>query len=444
MYAYDVIAAKRDGRELTDAEIRYFIDGVTTGTIPDYQISAWLMAVYLRGMNARETRDLTLAMRDSGRRLDLTEIADRYGCPVLDKHSTGGVGDKTTLVIAPILAAAGVPMLKMSGRGLGFSGGTIDKLEAIPGFRTGLGVEEARQQVLKIGAAVIAQTGDLAPADKILYALRDVTATIESIPLIAGSIMSKKLAAGGQRIVLDVKVGRGSFMPTLERAEELARMLVDIGNGAGIPTIAVLTAMDEPLGYTVGNALEVREAIRTLRSSSEAEPRFRALCIELAAHGLMAVGKATEVPAALALVEQLLDTGAALAKFTAIVREQGGPDGIDAIETVLPKASLTHPVLAESEGVVIGLDAAQVGRLAMRLGAGRATKNAKIDLAVGVELHSKIGSTVVAGQPVATLHLRAQDRSLAAALASELLTAYRIDASAPVQSCAGPILAVID
>lgn len=406
MNASDVIAHKRDGLELTPEEIGLFVRGVSDGTIPDYQTSAWLMAAYLRGMTARETLSLTLAMRDSGRRIDLSDLPNG---PALDKHSTGGVGDKTTLVVVPILAAAGVPVLKMSGRGLGFSGGTIDKLEAIPGFRTGLTVEEACAQVRTCGAAIIAQSPELAPADKALYALRDVTATIDSIPLIAASIMSKKLAAGAGSILLDVKVGRGAFMKTRDRAEALARAMVDIGRQAGTPTRAVLTAMEEPLGRAVGNALEVREAVGLLRGDADPDPRFRALCLALAAHGLVAAGRAPDPAAGAAVVESLLAQGAAARKWVEMVRAQGGPASLEALYDSLPCAAREISVQARGSGTVLRIDAEQIGLLSMRLGAGRAHKEDRIDPAVGVVLFRKVGSTVRAGDTLAVLHLRAQD-----------------------------------
>lgn len=417
----DIIAKKRDGAELTAEEIRFFVQGVTNGEIPDYQASAWLMAVFLRGMTPRETLDLTLAMRDSGKTIDLS---DSDGL-TLDKHSTGGVGDKTTLVVVPILAAAGVPMLKMSGRGLGFSGGTVDKLESIPGFRTGLTIEEAKAQIRRIRAALIAQSSELAPADRVLYALRDVTATVESLPLIASSIMSKKLAAGASRIVLDVKVGHGAFMKTQAQARALAQTMVDIGNGAGVPTSAVLTAMEEPLGFAVGNALEVREAITTLQDGRRGEAGFRILCLELAAHGLMAVGKARDRAEGLAQAKQILESGAAAEKFAEIVAAQGGPRPLEAIETALPVAPIKHEVRAEKSGVVIELNAESVGRLAMEMGAGRASKTDTIDPAVGIVLHAKRGDAVASGDSLATLHLSAEKASQAETFTAALRAAYR-------------------
>ncbi|HLV80768.1 MAG TPA: thymidine phosphorylase, partial [Chthonomonadaceae bacterium] len=404
MNPVEIIARKRDGAELTAEEIGGFVRGVTDGCIADYQVSAWLMAVYLQGMTARETRDLTLAMRDSGAKIDLSGLKNG---PALDKHSTGGVGDKTTLIVVPMLAALGVPMLKMSGRGLGFSGGTVDKLESIPGFRTNLSVGEAKAQVERIGAALIAQSKELAPADGILYALRDVTATIASIPLIASSILSKKLAGGAQRIVLDVKVGRGSFMKTRAQAESLARTLVDLGKEAGVPTSAALTAMDEPLGRMVGNALEVREAILVLQNDPESEPLLRALCVELAGHGLLAVGKAATQEEGNALAERALVSGGAAAKFAEIIAAQGGPDGCAAILAALPQSPLQREVPAGCEGVVAALDAEVIGRLAMEMGAGREKKGERIDPAVGIALHAKTGDNVTRNDSLATLHLKA-------------------------------------
>ena len=421
MNIIEIIAKKRDGGALDAAEIRFVVQGVTDGDLPDYQVSAWLMAVFLRGMSERETLDLTLAMRDSGERVDLSDLPNG---PALDKHSTGGVGDKTTLVVVPILAAAGVPMLKMSGRGLGFSGGTVDKLESISGFRADLSIAEAKAQVRSVGAALIGQSQRLAPADKALYALRDVTATVESVPLIAGSIMSKKLASGGQRIVLDVKVGRGAFMKDLEQARILARTLVRIGNAAGVPTSAVLTGMDEPLGYMVGNALEVREAIQTLQNAPRSEPRFRRLCLDLAAHGLEAVGKAQTHAEAEERVEELLASGQAAAKFARIVHAQGGPATCDEILQVLPVAPVRHTLTAQQAGTISGLDAQTIGKLSVQMGAGRQAKTDVIDLAVGIELHAKIGDTVETGAALATLHVGSENAARVEEWAESLRSAY--------------------
>jgi len=454
--AVEIISKKRDGGELSADEIRFIISGVTNGAVPDYQAAAWLMTVFLRGMSRRETLDLTIAMRDSGATVDLSDLANG---PALDKHSTGGVGDKTSLVVVPILAAAGVPILKMSGRGLGFSGGTIDKLEAIPGFRTNLSVNAARDIVVGVGAVMIAQSSQLAPADKILYSLRDVTATIESIPLIASSIMSKKLAAGGQRILLDVKCGKGAFMKTRERAELLAQELVAIGNGAGVPTVAVLSAMDEPIGYAVGNALEVREAIaamqpRTIQSRAEMRSRgeesamedqgsispglpvspspgvpstlFLDLCIQLAAYGLVSVGKAASLDEACAIAAGLVDSGAALRKFVELVAAQGGPDNADTILASLPKAALTIDVNARAEGYIVSVDAEAIGKLAVEMGAGRFKKSDGIDHAVGIILRCKTGAPVRQDTVLATLHLRDMDVPHGSRLADRLRAAYLI------------------
>ncbi len=424
----DVIAKKRDGGELSREEIAFVIAGVTDGSLPDYQVSAWLMAVFLRGMSERETLDLTLAMRDSGECIDLSDLPNG---PALDKHSTGGVGDKTTLVVVPILAALGVPMLKMSGRGLGFSGGTVDKLEAIPGFRADLTVEEAKAQARRIGAALIGQTPSLAPADKILYGLRDVTATVESIPLIASSIMSKKLASGGQRLVLDVKVGRGAFMKTLAQARELAQTLVRIGNGAGVPTSAVLTLMDEPLGRAVGNALEVREALELL-IKGQGEPRFERLCIDLAVHGLLAAGKETDETEALVQVRKALAYGQAAAKFAEIAAAQGGPNTPEAILASLPVGLIQQQVQTDQSGVVIGLDAEIIGRLSVEMGAGRQAKTDAIDPAVGLVLHAKTSDAVTSGITLATLHVRAADNGRVEEWAQTLRSAYTLTADANV------------
>ena len=416
----ELIAKKRDGGELSREEIQFVIVGVTDGTLRDYQISAWLMAVFLRGMSEEETLNLTLAMRDSGERIDLSDLPNG---PALDKHSTGGVGDKTTLVVVPILVALGIPMLKMSGRGLGYSGGTVDKLEAIPGFRTDLTVDEAKAQVKEIGAALIGQSASLAPADKILYGLRDVTATIESIPLIAASIMSKKLASGGQRIVLDVKVGQGAFMKTTAQARELAQTLVRIGNGAGVPTSAALTRMDEPLGRSVGNALEMREALQMLMNV-ESEPKFLQLCIELAMHGLAATGLAIDKEEAFDTVYETLSRKWAAEKFAEIVAAQGGPGTPDAILKSLPIAPIQQKVFGEVGGLVTGLNAETIGKLSVEMGAGRQTKTDIIDPAVGIVLYAKTGDFVPPRTPLATLHIRAGDEAKVEGWMQTLRSAY--------------------
>lgn len=428
MNIIEIIAKKRDSGALSEAEIRFVVRGVTSGDLPDYQISAWLMAVFLRGMSGEETLALTLAMRDSGERVDLSDLPNG---PTLDKHSTGGVGDKTTLVVVPILAAAGVPMLKMSGRGLGFSGGTIDKLDSIKGFRSDLTIAQAKAQVRKVGAALIGQSAMLAPADKALYALRDVTATVESVPLIASSIMSKKLASGGERIVLDVKVGSGGFMKTREQARTLARELVRIGNQSGVPTSALLTNMEEPLGDMVGNALEVREAVRTLQNHPDTEPRFRNLCVELAAHGLLAVGKVESEAEGRERAAELLESGQASAKFAEIIHAQGGLSTCDKIVASLPVAPVRCKVLARQEGIIMGLDAETVGRLSVQMGAGRQTITDAIDLAVGIELDVKIGDVVQAGMSLATLHTAEKDAARVQEWSEILYSAYTYSETPP-------------
>ncbi|HLJ53972.1 MAG TPA: thymidine phosphorylase [Chthonomonadaceae bacterium] len=419
----EILARKRDGGELSAEEIAFFVRGIVDGSIADYQAAAWLMAIFIRGMSRRETRDLTLAMRDSGERIDLSDLDAR---PALDKHSTGGVGDKTTLVVVPILAAVGVPMLKMSGRGLGFSGGTVDKLESIPGFRTELSVAEAKDQVRRIGAALIGQSANLAPADKMLYGLRDVTATIESLPLIGSSIMSKKLAAGAERIVLDVKAGRGAFMRTRQEAEALAALLIELGTGAGVPTSAVLSSMDEPLGRAVGNALEVAEALCLLRWPDTAEPVFAAFCRDVAAHALVSANRAPDRHTGGGLVDELLRGGAANRKFAEIVAAQGGPAAGDGILAALPRAPIERAVSAPADGTIVALDARKIGELAMRMGAGRAKKSDAIDPAVGILLHAKNGGAVRAGDPLATLHIRQSDAARAPAFEADLLAACTI------------------
>ncbi len=427
----DLIARKRDGCEHTPEELQALVRALVDGSMPDYQTAAWLMAAYLRGLSPAETLSLCAAMRDSGRTIDLSSIP---GVKV-DKHSSGGVGDKTSLVVVPILAAAGCPILKMSGRGLGFSGGTIDKLEAIPGFRTDLPAEAAVEQVRRIGAAIVGQTADLAPADKKLYALRDVTATIDSIPLIAASIMSKKLAGGADAVLLDVKVGRGAFMKTLERARELARAMVDIGVGAGVKTVAALTAMDEPLGYAVGNAVEVAEAGATLTGRGRVDERFRDLCVTLSARALVLGGKAADDEGGRRLAEEALHSGAAAAKLEEVIAAQGGDHRVVQEPDRLPRAPAIRRVRSETEGYVHAIDAEAVGRLAVALGAGRQRKEDSIDPAVGIVLMKKRGDHVEAGEILADLHLR--DEQSAPDGADTLRAAYSL---APDQPRPEPII----
>ncbi len=398
MRAVDLIVKKRDGVELTPDEIRFFVQGFTRGDIPDYQVAAWAMAVLLRGMTAGETYALTLALADSGERLDLTGVV-----PVaVDKHSTGGVGDKTTLVVEPIVAACGLPVGKMSGRGLGFSGGTLDKMEAIPGFRVDLTTQQFLDQLRSVGLVLSGQTAELAPADGKLYALRDVTGTVPSIPLIASSVMSKKIASGAQAIVLDVKVGVGAFMPTVPEATKLARRMVEIGRLAGRKVVALISDMNQPLGHAVGNALEVREALDTLAGGGP--PDFREHCLHVAAHMLVLAGHAPGLRAARALAEKSLDSGAAREKFRALVAAQGGDPAVIDDPSRLPRAPVIEMVHCEKGGYLAQADARLIGMTAVALGAGRARKGDPIDPAVGIVVHAKVGDRLRAGSPLYTLH----------------------------------------
>lgn len=423
MRMVDIIAKKRDGKELSTEEIRFLIDGYTNGSIPDYQMSAWAMAVLFRGMTPRETGDLTMAMAESGEQLDLTSIP---GVKV-DKHSTGGVGDKTTLVVAPLVAAAGIPVAKMSGRGLGHSGGTIDKLESFAGFQVERTREQFLQQVRDIGVAVIGQSGNLTPADKKLYALRDVTATVEAVPLIASSIMSKKIAAGADAILLDVKVGKGAFMKTLEEAETLARAMVDIGSQVGRRTVAVISDMNQPLGFAVGNALEVKEAIETLAGNGPKD--LTELALAIGARMLMLGGLASSVDEGRGRLEEIIASGKAVDKLAQMVQAQGG-DKRDVYEPDrLPKAGLTAQVTAKQDGYLAGIDAETVGHASVVLGAGRLTKEMPIDLAVGIVLHKKRGDQVRAGEPLATLH--ANDERLLQNALQEMDEAFAYSSEQP-------------
>jgi pyrimidine-nucleoside phosphorylase len=398
MRVVELIEKKRDGQELSESEIRALIQGYTSGQVLDYQMSAFAMAVCWRGMSDAETVALTLAMAESGSTLDLSAIP---GIKV-DKHSTGGVGDKTTLVLGPLVASAGVPVAKMSGRGLGHTGGTIDKLESIPGFRADLSMDAFVEQVKKIGIAVAGQTHELAPADKSLYALRDVTGTVRSIPLIASSIMSKKLASGADAIVLDVKVGDGAFMKDVEQAKMLAEAMVRIGHQAGRRTVAVLTQMEQPLGYAVGNALEVREAVQTLRGQGPED--LTELCLTLGAQMVVLAGKAADPEEARAKLQKALHSGAALQKFQELVSSQGGDSRVVDDLAVLPKAPVVRMMHASATGVVRAIHAEGVGLVAMRLGAGRATRDDQIHPGVGVVLQRKVGQSVVAGDPLVEIH----------------------------------------
>jgi len=396
--AVDLIRKKREGQPLSREEIHYLINGFTTGRIPDYQMAAWAMAVCFRGMDEQETAELTEAMVRSGEQVDLSGIDG----VVVDKHSTGGVGDTTTLVLAPLVAACGVPVAKMSGKSLGHTGGTIDKLAGIPGFTTQLDRQRFIQQVNRIGLALTSQSESLVPADKRLYALRDVTATVDSIPLIASSIMSKKIASGAQAIVLDVKVGSGAFMKTLEEADELARMMVQLGNRLGRKTAAVISDMNQPLGRAVGSALEVREAILALKG--EGDPRLVELCLHLGSLMLLLAGRVPSEKEGRRLLEEALASGQALAKMKQWIAAQGGqPEVVDEPER-LPLAAFRRTVRAQEEGYLSRIDTEQVGIAAMMLGAGRNVKEDHLDPSVGLLLEQRLGQYVRPGDPLFTIY----------------------------------------
>lgn len=398
MRMYDLILKKRNGKELTTEEINYFIEQYTKGEIPDYQVSALLMAIYFQKMNGRETADLTMAMVNSGDILNLSEI---NGIKV-DKHSTGGVGDTTTLVLGPMVAALGVPVAKMSGRGLGHTGGTIDKLESFKGFSVEMPREKFINNVNNIKIAVGGQTGELAPADKKLYALRDVTGTVDNVSLIASSIMSKKIAAGADCIVLDVKVGEGAFMKTPEAAQELATEMVSIGTNVGRKTVAIISDMDQPLGLGIGNALEVEEAINTLKGNGPKD--LVELCLTLGSYMVTLAGAAGNVEEARTKLQETITSGAAIAKLKEFVKAQGGDTACIDDTNLLPKAKYIIPVLADKDGVVEKIHAESIGLIAMELGAGRATKESVIDLAVGIVLNKKRGEQVIKGDVIAYIH----------------------------------------
>jgi len=426
MNAVDVINKKRRGEALSTEEIEYMVMGFTNGVIPDYQMSALLMAICLQGMTKEETVQLTRIMRDSGETVDLSEIR---GIKV-DKHSTGGVGDKTTLIVAPIAAACGVPIAKMSGRGLGFTGGTVDKMESIPGFVTSMERDAFIRSVNEIGIAVIGQTGHIAPADKKMYALRDVTGTTESISLITSSIMSKKLAAGADAIVLDVKCGSGAFMKTYEDARELAAWMVDIGRGNGKSMTAVISDMEQPLGNAVGNALEVREAIDVLSGGGPKD--IRALSLRLAAEMILLGGRSGGDRAkAEAIALEALDSGAALEKFRQFVTNQGGDPGITEDQSLLGEAAFAVEVRAAEDGYVTALDAMQIGLASQHAGAGREKKEDDIDMSAGIILMKKTGDEVRAGDLLCTVY--GDNEAKAKAGAEEAHKAYSIGPDKPEQ-----------
>jgi pyrimidine-nucleoside phosphorylase len=419
MRPVDIIIKKRDGQELSSNEIFAFIQGFTEGEIPDYQVSAWAMAVLLQGMTARETADLTMALAESGDQLDLSDVVPF----TVDKHSTGGVGDKTTLVVGPLVSACGVPVGKMSGRGLGFSGGTLDKMESIPGFTVSMTTEKFKEQLKEVGFVLSGQSTDLAPADGQLYALRDVTGTVPSIPLIASSVMSKKIAGGAQAIVLDVKVGYGAFMKTLDQAQALAKRMVEIGEHANRKVIAVISDMNQPLGFAVGNALEVKEALDTLNGGGPQD--FREHCLEISGHMLHMAEVAGDFEASRNVAEQTLQDGSALIKFRELVDAQGGDLGFVDDPARLPEAPVQTPVLARASGYLAEQHAGEIGLTAMELGAGRAKKGDPLDHAVGIVLDHKVGDRIEEGDRLFTIHAQHEEASRAAE--ARLLACTRVE-----------------
>jgi len=402
----DLIEKKQEKQALTTKEVRWMIEEYTKDEIPDYQMSAMLMAIYFNGMSDEEVRELTLAMVESGDQIDLSAID---GVKV-DKHSTGGVGDTTSLVLAPLVASVGVPVPKMSGRGLGHTGGTIDKLEAIAGFDVEMPESKFTELVNENKLALVGQTGNLTPADKALYALRDVTSTVGSIPLIASSIMSKKIAAGADAIVLDVKVGTGAFMKSIEEAEKLAQRMVSIGNGVGRDTMAVISDMSQPLGNAIGNGLEVEEAIATLKGEGPAD--LTELSLVLGSQMAYLGGVGADLDEARQVLEENIENGKALEKFKVFVEAQGGnPDVVDRPKEILPQANYQIEVTADKTGVVAEMDAEELGVAGMLLGAGRETKDSELDLAAGLMLHKKIGDEVSAGETLVTIYSNQEDVS---------------------------------
>jgi pyrimidine-nucleoside phosphorylase len=402
MRAVDIIIKKRDAQRLTREEINFFIQGYTAGTIPDYQAAAWAMAVLLNGMDEQETTDLTMAMAGSGEVLDLSGVV----ALAVDKHSTGGVGDKTTLVAEPAVAACGLPVGKMSGRGLGFSGGTLDKMESIPGFRTDLTTAEFLDHLGRLGLVLTGQSADLAPADGKMYALRDVTGTVPATPLIASSVMSKKIASGAQAILLDVKLGLGAFMPTVEDARRLSELMVAIGRLSGRKVTALLSDMNQPLGKAVGNALELKEAIETLQGGGPVD--FRLHCLEVAGHMLLIGKKATSLAEGREMAAAVLRDGRAWEKFRVLVQAQGGDVGVVDHPERLAKAPIVQDVNANRGGWLAQVNARVVGETAVEMGAGRERKGDPIDHSVGIMVHHKVGDRVQAGDVLFTLHARSQ------------------------------------
>lgn len=425
MRMYDIILKKRANLPLTDEEIRFVIDGYVKGEIPDYQVSALLMTIVFNGMNARELGTLTLAMAQSGNMVDLSNID---GITV-DKHSTGGVGDKTTLIIAPLVAASGGKVAKMSGRGLGHTGGTIDKMESIPNLKVSLEQDAFINQVNKIGLAVIGQSEGLAPADKKLYALRDVTGTVDSIPLIASSVMSKKLASGAQAILLDVKVGSGAFMKNIEDARELAKAMVDIGKENGRSVKAILTDMDRPLGHAIGNALEIREVIDTLKGHGPEDLTHE--CIIMAAH-MLVLSHICDYETALSRVQEALDSGAALERLRMMIDAQDGDSRVIDDESLLAIGKFTYDVTAPQDSYITHMNTEQCGIASVMLGAGRTVKDGPIDYSAGILMHKKTGDSVTVGECIATLY--ASDESLLSNAAKTYLEAITFGETAPIMA----------
>jgi pyrimidine-nucleoside phosphorylase len=417
MRAVDIIIKKREHSELTREEIDFFVQGFTRGEIPDYQVSAWAMAVLLNEMTPRETTDLTLAMAHSGEVLDMAKFAKGV---VVDKHSTGGVGDKTTLVVLPIVAACGLPAAKMSGRGLGFSGGTLDKMESFPGYRVDLTTDEFVRQLQEIGIVLSGQSRDLAPADGKLYALRDVTGTVQSLPLIASSIMSKKIAAGAQAMLLDVKVGLGAFMKTLDEARALAQMMINIGELAGRRVVTVLSDMNQPLGQAVGNILEVREALDTLRGSGPED--FREHCLHVSAHMLVLGSVASDLETGRIMAERSIVESTALQKFRTLIAAQGGDVSYVDEPEKFPKAKFIEPLAADRSGFLSQVNAQVIGEESVTLGAGRAKKGDPIDHTVGIIVHRRVGDWIERGEALVAIH--ANDAATLASVRERLRKAF--------------------
>ena len=423
MNAVDIISKKRDGKELSTSEIEFFIKAYLNGDIPDYQASALLMAIYFRHMSEKETFDLTRVMLHSG---DIVDLSDIHGTKV-DKHSTGGVGDKVTLIVAPIAASCGVPIAKMSGRGLGFTGGTIDKLESIPGFQTTLEPDAFHKQVNEIGIAVIGQSGHIAPADKKLYALRDVTATVENLSLIASSIMSKKLAAGSDAILLDVKCGKGAFMKSEDDAKALAELMCKIGSSQGKKTAAIISDMSEPLGYSVGNSLEVIEAIELLKANIEGD--LLKLCLNISGAMIYLGGKASSIDEGIALAESAISSGRALQKLAEMIEYQGGNKAVIDDYSLFPEAKLSAEIKALRSGYIGSIDAEGIGLASQHSGAGRASKEDEIDHSAGIKLVAKRGDRVELSDTIAIVY--SSDEGKLKQACEEVLSAYAISDSEP-------------